>query len=1340
MKGDSLFGIDHQRLRKLAALGLELDESGRHDKGEATISTDLFVETSGDWVGHYRLIRVLGEGGMGIVYLAQQHRPIRRQVALKLVKPGMDSQKIIARFEAEQQALACMDHPHVAHVYDAGLTAGGRPYFVMEYVEGVPITEHCDKHKLTVEKRLELFLQVCEAIAHAHQKGIIHRDIKPSNILVSSKENQTVTKVIDFGIAKALTQGLAQSLTERTLFTEHGQFVGTPEYMSPEQAEPTAQGIDTRTDIYSLGVVLYELLAGVLPFDTETFREGGPEHIRRVICEADPKTPSTRLNRASGDTSAKAASLRCTDTRTLNRMLHGDIDWITLKAMDKDPDRRYATAHALAEDIRRHLRHEPITAGRPGMVYRLKKFVRRNRTAVIVCGGSLALLLLGLLCVNLYRINRAGESRLAREKHNLAVQQAQADLAAAETAYTQGRHAQALTLVETSLQAVSGQLNGQLLKAQILRDLNRSDEALALLNQLETSFPEEGTVYELLAMLYADRRDEVRVTQYRELAEKYPARTAEAFIIKALVADNLDQMSRFLSEALDLDRQHYQARKMRAMALMALADYEGAERDTDKMIFVQPENPLGYALRALALRKLGLYQDAIKQHDRAIELAGESHPDMVSFYDQRRETHFCAGQYEEALADAQACNDRHPDDIQCRLGLFGALMGLGRYDEADQQLNTRWGEVSTWVSCWLAKYMTQCREAGRTLMSPSLHQDRTLWRLVRNIGSRQAELRSKSHRLVSYAAAVDYSPDGTQLVYAKFNPDTLWGQQTALALPDSPGSKGIEILEDRKTGRVRSLVSFGHFPRWSPDGKHIAFVKSPYAFREPWKEQVYVVSVSGENPRHVCKGVLLGWSGDSRHLYTYHAEDQFVYKRVFDDPSATPERIIYSPSYFPAISPDETCIAYENRGHIIIKTLDTFDTLTTWRLPIVPLYLKALWRLPRPPNYEPIPIEWSPTGKEISFGSECANFGLWIYNLQTDTAVSVVPGAVLSGRWSRDGSKMAIAVGTPDWDIWEARMDPNRPTIESLGPGLTLKARCRQMLNDMEDELVMAPKSLHAWYRGRIRAFCSAGVGDPNGVLVGLDEWIKSLPQDRVAPESAYWQTGASLLERYDAQAEDRLSVLTLAKKMAELAPSPWSGQIFLGMAHYRLGEYEQALAVLNQAEDQRVAGQGIRHPEQVAYTAMTLHQLGNQPEAIETLQELRSLYQARCLPDAFHTLVTAEKVFVEGHANLTALWDRIEEGNLNQALTLLTQIRNMPGTFAVETTGAAPCAARQLAILFSWRASWYEKREEYAWGLSDYESAVRAAPQDAVMLKALSEFKQQRHDANPDEGPSAPQ
>jgi serine/threonine protein kinase len=344
----------------------------------------------GDRVGHYALRELIGEGGFGAVYRAEQEHPIRRQVALKIIKMGMDTQRVIARFEAERQTLALMNHPNVARVFDAGATGTGRPYFVMEYVPGEPITEYCDRQHLSTRGRLELFMQACGAVQHAHQKGIIHRDVKPSNVLVSLHGEGATVKVIDFGVAKAT----AQRLTEQTLFTETGELVGTPEYMSPEQAEGGAD-IDTRTDVYSLGIVLYELLTGSLPFDPVAFRRAGYDEIRRVIREEEPPRPSTRLS-TLGERSMELARRHESDPRTLLRELRGDLDWVVMRALEKDRTRRYATSASLAADVQRYLDHEPVVASPPRRMYRVRKFVRRHRVGVTAGSLMAAAVLVGL--------------------------------------------------------------------------------------------------------------------------------------------------------------------------------------------------------------------------------------------------------------------------------------------------------------------------------------------------------------------------------------------------------------------------------------------------------------------------------------------------------------------------------------------------------------------------------------------------------------------------------------------------------------------------------------------------------------------------------------------------------------------------------------------------------------------------------------------------------------------------------------------------------------------------------------------------------------------------------
>ena len=355
--------------------------------------------------GRYRLLQRVGEGGMGEVWLAEQTEPVRRQVALKVIKAGMDSAQVVARFEAERQALALMDHPTIATVFDGGTTPQGRPYFAMEYVKGEPITAYCDRHRLTTKERLQLFTQVCEGVQHAHQKGIIHRDLKPSNVLVSVQGERPVPKIIDFGVAKAASQ----QLTDRGLFTELGVLVGTPEYMSPEQAEMGSLDIDTRTDIYALGVLLYELLTGSLPFDREELRAAGFAEIQRIIREKEPPRPSARITQL-GPASAEAARNRHTEPRRLVGELRGDLDWITMRALEKDRTRRYQTANALAMDVRRHLANEPVAAGPPSAAYKASKFVSRHRSGV----GAAATLVVLLVA---FGVTMAAQARrIARER------------------------------------------------------------------------------------------------------------------------------------------------------------------------------------------------------------------------------------------------------------------------------------------------------------------------------------------------------------------------------------------------------------------------------------------------------------------------------------------------------------------------------------------------------------------------------------------------------------------------------------------------------------------------------------------------------------------------------------------------------------------------------------------------------------------------------------------------------------------------------------------------------------------------------------------------------------
>jgi serine/threonine protein kinase len=620
------------------------------------------TEKPGDRIGRYKLLQVIGEGGFGIVYMAEQHEPVRRRVALKVIKLGMDTKQVIARFEAERQALALMDHPNIAKVLDAGATDTGRPFFVMELVRGVPITEYCDQNNLSTHPRLDLFIPVCKAVQHAHQKGVIHRDIKPSNILVTLHDGVPVPKVIDFGIAKAIDQ----PLTEKTLFTRFEQFMGTPAYMSPEQAEMSGLDIDTRSDIYSLGVLLYELLTGKTPFDPKHLLEASLDEIRRIIREDEPPRPSARISTLVASEQTTVARCRGSEPPRLIHMVRGDLDWIVMKAMEKDRARRYETANGLATDITRFLANEPIAARPPSSLYKLQKLARRNKLTFIAVSAVSAALIMGL-----------GVSTWMFFKEQQARQQAEAERNTAET--EAAKSLQVAQFLEDMLQGVGPSVAMSRDTTMLREILDKTAERVGkdLKNQPLVQAELQSIIGETYGALGEYRKAEALLresltTGRTLLGNDHPA-----------VAHSLFSLGWVLLDEWKLDEAEGAARE--ALAIR-------------KKLYTQPHRELADSLNELGLvlrreAKLDEAEDMLRQSlMMRKQLLGDENPDVLDslnilsglLYLRNRLDEAESMMREELALARRLYGNEHPSVASALITLGPVLESEGKLAEAEQ--------------------------------------------------------------------------------------------------------------------------------------------------------------------------------------------------------------------------------------------------------------------------------------------------------------------------------------------------------------------------------------------------------------------------------------------------------------------------------------------------------------------------------------------------------------------------------------------------------------------------------------------------------------------------------
>jgi serine/threonine protein kinase/tetratricopeptide (TPR) repeat protein len=652
-------------------------------KGIAPTASSVPPEDVGSVIGPYKLLQKIGEGGFGVVYMAEQEKPVRRVVALKIIKPGMDTSQVIARFESERQALALMDHPNISKVLDAGATGSGHPYFVMELVKGVPITEFCDKNHMPPEARLKLFVDVCHAIQHAHHKGIIHRDVKPTNVMVTLHDGVPVVKVIDFGVAKATVQ----KLTERTLFTAYGQMVGTPAYMSPEQAEMSGLDIDTRSDVYSLGVLLYELLTGTTPLAAKRLREAAYAEMQRLIREEEAPRPSARLS-SLGDTATVLAGNRGLDVKRLVQLLGGDLDWVVMKALEKDRNRRYATPGGFAEDIERYLRHEAISARPPSRAYRLKKLAQRNRAAVLTTVAVAVALLAGTVISSwqALRATRAETAALVaaeaeRKAKDGAVVAAEAERKAKDDAFAREAETKAvLGFVENRIFAAArpeGQEGG------LGREVTLRKAIESALPYVYRSFPSQPLIEARLrltlgrsfyflgnAHMAAEQEEAARAQYTRYFGPNHP--------------DTLLSRDRLASSYEDLGRLG-EARKLREETLALRKTKLGREHADTLMSMKNLAN---------SYFALGRYADALKLNEETLALRkarlGPDHPDTIVSMNNLANCYRVLGRYvdalnlyEETLALIESkLGPDHPNTLVVMGNLANCYNYLGRYADA----------------------------------------------------------------------------------------------------------------------------------------------------------------------------------------------------------------------------------------------------------------------------------------------------------------------------------------------------------------------------------------------------------------------------------------------------------------------------------------------------------------------------------------------------------------------------------------------------------------------------------------------------------------------------------
>ncbi len=1335
---------------------------GFEGDADATLDNHSLIEGPGTKIGHYELLELIGEGGMGLVYLAEQKEPVKRKVALKIVKLGMDTKQVVARFEAERQTLALLEHPNIAHVFDAGTTETGRPYFVMEYVEGKSITKYCDQQKHSIEQRLQLFRQACEGVHHAHQKGIIHRDIKPSNILVSIHGDKAVPKIIDFGIAKAI----AQPLTEKTSYTEQGQLLGTPEYMSPEQAEMSYQDVDTRSDIYSLGVVLYELLTGAPPFDPKRLREGGIDHIRQVICEEEPRTPSARLT-SLGDKAKAVAESRRTQIITLTRRLHRELEWIPMKAMRKDRTRRYRSASELADDIQNYLTGTPLIAGPESTVYRTRKFVRKHAGSVAMVALVAVAIVLGLVA-SIFMGCRAEQAR----------QQEAAMRAQVEQALVRAENAERVAQEQRRLAEKLAEDYSRVLYLNCITTAERAyhDVRMHRVRELLDACPEDLRGWEWYRLNHISDQAAMTLRGHDEVVY--------------LVAFSPDG-KRIISGSRDNTIKVWDAAT--GAELMTLRGHDGL----DSIAF----SPDGKRIFSASDDKTIKIWDAANGAELMTLRGHKGEVISAAFSPDGKRIVSASDDKTIKIWDAATGNE-----LMTLRGYDGIWPGA--FDPDVKRIVSNGGDntVKVWDVATGTELMTlrgHKEEVHSVAFSPdgkrivSGSGDRTIKIWDAATGAEVMTLRGHG----GWVGSIAFSPDGKRIISCSGdNTIKVWDSATGAELmtlrghldwvasvafsPDGKrivsGSKDetVKVWDAAIRGDVVTLS--GHRGKvlsiaFSPDSKRIvsgsvdrtlklwdtATGALPMTLHDDnWSEDA---SFSPDGKRIVSGGMsktVKVWdAGTGKELMTLPGHSDFVVSVAF---SPDGRRIISGSidktvkvwdaangaevMTLPGHSNWGDSVAFSPDGKRIVsgsddKTIKIWDAETGAELMTLRGHRNKVWS-----------VAFSPDGKRIVSGSIDRTVKLW--DAANGAEVMTLRGHggwVSSVAFSPDGKRIISSSGDNTIKVWDSATGTELMTLRGVGDcpsSIAFSPDGKTIAAGIYDNSINFDNSIKLWesatpaggYEPRWKLQATRKVVDELYKETGFySEVIDKLNADNTLDESVrkmalqiansrLWQDARKLSEQsweVVSSSGGDIKAYRLALGKAEMAnrlePNDSIILFKLGLAQYRAGAYQDALTTIIQVEKMRVDADLEIGTPGLVFMAMALLQLGRDEDAQAALNRLRVWLEDVQLAEkhwAQAFVIEAEKLFAGENTKLHSVWESIEDGRLKEAVQLIEELRSLKDA---ETTARIEGAVKWLSSAYYNRAETKMSGGKFAEAISDYEAAVRVDPGYAPAFNGLA-------------------